>query len=90
MKATAKPIGIAELKARCSEIVAKVQKTGSSRVITVRGIPAAVLRPIEVDNVRERVFGGLTGTVQIRGDIVHADLSEVEYRDTPELFAGRG
>jgi prevent-host-death family protein len=88
MKATAKPIGIAELKARCSEIVAKVQKTGVARVVTVRGVPAAVLRPIEAQ-LRERVFGGLAGTVVVQGDIVHADLSEVEYRDTPELFARR-
>jgi prevent-host-death family protein len=89
MKSGTRSIGIAELKAHCSEIVAKVQKTGIARVITVRGAPAVELRPIENVKARERVFGGLVGTVKILGDIVHADLEDVEYRDTSELFETR-
>jgi prevent-host-death family protein len=89
MKTGAKSIGLAEFKAHCSEIVAKVQKTGIARIITVRGTPVVELRPIDAGNRRERVFGGLAGTVQILGDIVHAGPNEAEYRDVSELF-GRG
>jgi antitoxin (DNA-binding transcriptional repressor) of toxin-antitoxin stability system len=71
MKSGTRSIGIAELKAHCSEIVAKVQKTGIARVITFCGAPAVELRPIENVKARERVFGGLVGTVKRSSSASH-------------------
>jgi antitoxin (DNA-binding transcriptional repressor) of toxin-antitoxin stability system len=81
MKPSGPNIGIAELKARCSEIVAKVKKTGVGRIVTIRGFPAAELRPLESTVVRRPQLGGMAGTVVVVGDIVNSHVDDVEYRD---------
>lgn len=40
-------IGIKDLKAKASEVVARVEEEGAAYIVTKRGKPAAVLMPIE-------------------------------------------
>jgi prevent-host-death family protein len=81
----AKSVPLAELKAKCSAVVAQVRRTRVSRLVTVRGAPAVEICPLPAADNHRPIFGGLVGTVVIRGDIVSAD-DDVVYRDDLSLF----
>ena len=83
-------IGIRQLKNETSEILRAVREDKAEYVITYRGQPVAVLRPVETpaedaDTIlalAAGVFDGLTEN----------ELAEVEaaIRRRPSFFAGRG
>jgi prevent-host-death family protein len=61
-------VGAAEFKARCLELMDRVEKTGNDIVITKRGRPVARLAPV---TTRPRTLvGALKGHIRIAGDIV--------------------
>ena len=61
-------VGAAEFKARCLELMDRVEKTGNAIVITKRGRPVARLAPVTTR--RRSLVGALKGHIRISGDIV--------------------
>ena len=61
-------VGAAEFKARCLELMDRVEKTGNAIVITKRGKPVARLAPVTTR--RRSPMGALKGHIRITGDIV--------------------
>ena len=61
-------VGAAEFKARCLELMDRVEKTGNAIVITKRGKPVARLAPATTR--RRSLVGALKGHIRITGDIV--------------------
>jgi prevent-host-death family protein len=61
-------IGATEFKARCLELMDRVEKTGNAIVITKRGKPVARLAPVTTR--RRSLVGALKGHIRVRGDIV--------------------
>ena len=57
-----------EFKAKCLELMDRVQATGCTVVITKRGRPVARLAPVV--NTRSTLAGFYEGKVEILGDIV--------------------
>jgi prevent-host-death family protein len=65
---TKQTVGAAEFKARCLELMDRVEKTGNAIVITKRGKPVARLTPVTTR--RRSLVGALRGHIRITGDIV--------------------
>lgn len=65
---------VSEFKARCLGLLDSLSREGRSLVITKHGKPVARVTPIAERQVRLR--DTWKGTVRIRGDIVHFDLSD--------------
>ena len=57
-----------EFKAKCLAYLDQVAQTRAEIVLTKHGRPVAKLVP--VDETDQEVFGRLTGTVQVLGDII--------------------
>jgi prevent-host-death family protein len=76
-------VAISEFKAKCLDLIDKVQKTGQPLRITRHGRPVAEVIPAGPDRKR-RPMGDMAGTVEFLGDIVSPviDLDDFEaYRD---------
>lgn len=58
-----------ELKARCSEIVGRVERMRTPIVLTKRGRPIARIVPIE-NQERADLFGFAQGSLSVVGDVV--------------------
>lgn len=54
-------------KARCLAVMRKVQMTGEPVIITKRGAP--IVKVIPVESAKNDIFGFMSGTVKIVGDI---------------------
>jgi len=74
-----KVVRLSEFKATCLRILKSVARTSEAALITHRGKPLATMQPI-VGQSTGRVLGGLRGLLEVRGDIVHPDLTE-DWRD---------
>ena len=57
-----------EFKAKCLHLLDEVQQSRKELVITKRGKPVARLAPIEQEI--PQIFGRMSGTIRILGDIV--------------------
>ncbi|MFN3235349.1 MAG: type II toxin-antitoxin system Phd/YefM family antitoxin [Gammaproteobacteria bacterium] len=64
----AKAIPAGEFKAKCLQIMDKVQQSHSSIVITKRGVPVAKLVP--ANDMPPKLFGALKHSVVINDDVV--------------------
>jgi prevent-host-death family protein len=62
-------VAAGQFKARCLQLMDRVQQTHEEIVITKHGRPVAKLVPIEVTSDRS-ILGYLQGSVQVIGDIV--------------------
>ncbi len=62
-----KMMSAAEFKTRCLKVMDEVQATRETIIITKRGRPVAKLVPVEKPS--RKLFGCLTGKVEIIGDI---------------------
>lgn len=56
-----------EFKARCLKVMDEVRRGRQSVVITKKGVPVAKLVP--VDEPAVDVFGCMSGTAEIKGDV---------------------
>ena len=65
---------ISEFKAKCIAIMRRVHRTRIPVLVTVRGKPLATIDPI-VEPTRGRRLGGQPHAIEIRGDIVEAELA---------------
>jgi prevent-host-death family protein len=61
-------VSTSELKAHCSEVVARVARARIPVTITKRGRPVARIVPI--DDRSTRLFGFAKGTITVLGDII--------------------
>lgn len=68
MQAHDKTIGAGEFKAKCLNLMDKVNKQQRSIVITKHGKPIAKLVPYAQES--KPMYGVLKGTVTIKGDII--------------------
>jgi prevent-host-death family protein len=62
-----KQMPVGDFKARCLDVMKKVQATGEPIVITRRGVPVVKVVPIE--RGEDDIFGLMKGKVKIIGDI---------------------
>ena len=67
---------ISEFKARCIELIKRVQAIRMPLVVTLRGQPIAKVVPFEEGTEPGVKLGSRIGNAVIKGDIVHADTSE--------------
>ena len=86
-------VGATEFKAKCLELMDRVQARRETFVITKRGKPVAKLVPLERSHHDEGLFGCLAGKASIAGDItspaVAAESWEV-LREWDELSQPQG
>lgn len=67
---------ISEFKARCIELIKRVQATRLPLIVTLRGQPIAKIVPFEEGEEAGVRLGSRIGGAVINGDIVHADVSD--------------
>jgi prevent-host-death family protein len=73
---TTMEIPAGEFKAKCLQLMDKVSRSREPIVITKRGKPVAKLVPPDEPEPRARLFGYMTGTAEIRGDVVNMPALE--------------
>jgi len=66
---------ISEFKAKCIQLLKRVNETGRPLLVTLRGKPLARVEPAGSLSAQGVDLGAMRGTVQIRGDIVHTDAA---------------
>lgn len=67
---------ISEFKARCIELIKRVQATRLPLVVTLRGQPVAKVVPFEEGAEIGVKLGSRIGNAIIKGDIVHVDSND--------------
>jgi prevent-host-death family protein len=63
-------IAISEFKATCLAVLEQVRRTGTSIVVTRRGVPIAEVNPPSLASGGNSWLGAMTGTATIAGDLV--------------------
>ena len=58
-----------ELKARCAEIIRRVERQRTPVTLTKRGRPVARIVPVDAEE-RTELFGFAKGSISVLGDIV--------------------
>ena len=66
---------ISKFKARCIELIKRVQTTRQPLIVTLRGRPVAKVVPFEEPGETAVKLGSRTGRAVFKGDIVQFDLS---------------
>jgi prevent-host-death family protein len=66
---------ISEFKARCIELIKRVQTTRQPLIVTLRGRPVAKVVPFEEPGETAVKLGSRTGRAVFEGDIVQFDFS---------------
>jgi prevent-host-death family protein len=66
---------ISEFKARCIELIKRVQTTRQPLIVTLRGRPVAKVVPFEEPRETAVKLGSRTGRAVFKGDIVQFDFS---------------
>lgn len=69
-------IAISEFKASCHAVLERVRRTGSSIVITRRGVPIAEISPPAPEVPQTKWIGSMVGTARIVGDLVSPIASD--------------
>jgi prevent-host-death family protein len=67
---------ISEFKARCIELIKRVQATRQPLVVTLRGQPVAKVVPVEEGGETGVKLGSRSGNAVFKVDIVHFDSSD--------------
>ena len=62
-------MAISQFKAHCLEVVAELQATGKSLLITKRDKPVVEIHPIPL-TVKEPLFGMLQDKAEIKADLI--------------------
>jgi prevent-host-death family protein len=82
-------ISAAQFKAECLKLMDQVEKTREPITITKHGRPVAQLSPVAMDD--ESLFGYMSGSMQIEGDVM-APIDEewsVQSGDEDHLYTKR-
>ena len=83
------PVGAAEFKARCLQIMDVVNETGAEVTITKHGHPVAKLVPVAAQVTRPPLLGSCKGSLIIRDDDDLVPSTEDEWNDW-EANVGQG
>jgi len=67
---------ISEFKARCIELIKRVQATRQPLIVTLRGRPVAKVVPFEERGETGVKLGSRIGNAIFKGDIVHFDFGD--------------
>jgi prevent-host-death family protein len=67
---------ISEFKARCIELIKRVQATRQPLIVTLRGQPVAKVVPFEEGGEAGVKLGTRIGNAIFKDDIVHFDFSD--------------
>ena len=67
---------ISEFKARCIELIKRVQATRRPLIVTLRGQPVAKVVPFEEGGETGVKLGSRIGNAVFQGDIVHFEFSD--------------
>jgi prevent-host-death family protein len=67
---------ISEFKARCIELIKRVQATRQPLIVTLRGRPLAKVVPLENGEETGVKLGTRIGNAIFKDDIVHFDFSD--------------
>ena len=70
MKTERETMAISEFKAKCLSVLARVQRTGASVLVTRRGEPMALIMPPGPEPAGVKWLGCLESTGRIAGDVV--------------------
>jgi prevent-host-death family protein len=71
-----KRVLISEFKARCIELIRRVQARRQPLIVTLRGQPVAKVVPFEEGGETGVKLGSRIGNAIFKGDIVHFDFSD--------------
>jgi prevent-host-death family protein len=71
-----KRVLISEFKARCIELIKRVQATRQPLIVTRRGQPVVKVVPFEEGEETGVKLGSRIGNAIFKGDIVHFDFSD--------------
>lgn len=76
-----KTVAAGTFKAQCLKLLDEVRDTGETVIVTKRGKPVAMLKPLDDTAVapRETLFGSMAGTFTIVGDLLEPDDTEWNY-----------
>ncbi|MYB43591.1 MAG: type II toxin-antitoxin system Phd/YefM family antitoxin [Acidimicrobiia bacterium] len=75
------PVGAAEFKARCLQIMDQVKETGAEVTITKHGHPVAKLVPVAAQVTRPSLLGSCKGSLIILDDDDLVPSTEDEWTD---------
>jgi len=67
---------ISEFKARCIELIKRVQATRQPLIVTLRGRPVAKVVPFDERGETGVRLGSRIGNAIFKGDIVHFDFGD--------------
>ena len=67
---------ISEFKARCIELIKRVQSTRQPLIVTLRGQPVAKVVPFDEKGEIGIKLGSRIGNAIFKGDIVHYDFDD--------------
>ena len=67
---------ISEFKARCIELIKRVQATRQPLIVTLRGQPVAKVVPFEKEGETGVKLGSRIGNAIFKDDIVHFDFRD--------------
>jgi len=67
---------ISEFKAKCIELIKRVQATRQPLIVTLRGKPVAKVVPCEESGETGVKLGSQIGNAIFKGDIVHFDFND--------------
>lgn len=79
-KKSIREVAISEFKAKCLSLLAEVNKSRAPLRVTKRGKPIADVFPAALDLEQCDWMGSMSGTIEIKGDIVSPviDIQEIE------------
>jgi prevent-host-death family protein len=67
---------ISEFKAKCIELIKRVQATRQPLIVTLRGQPVAKVVPFEEGGETGVKLGSRIGNASFKGEIVHFEFSD--------------
>jgi prevent-host-death family protein len=73
---------ISEFKAKCIQLLKRVNETGRPLLVTLRGKPIARVEPVRTSPKEQIQLGAMRDTIELRTDIVHTDTTsdwEIEH-----------
>lgn len=76
MSKPAERIAISEFKATCLAVLERVRRTGTTVLVTRRGVPIAEINPLSVASAGGAWLGSMRGSARIVADIVEPAAAE--------------
>lgn len=75
-------IAISQFKATCLGVLERVRRTGTSVIVTRRGVPIAEVIPPSIAGTHAGWLGAMRGTATIAGDLVSPASEPTDWEAT--------